>query len=92
MISGLLKTYWSLEREQLLFKKPELQTREIQKNLPYEGKFLRKNTTSKKYYRDYMKYVSIYSISNETGYDLELLRDEAKLQISLNFQRFFYSF
>ena len=85
MIAGLLKTYWSLEKELLAFK--ELETKESKKNIPYQSRMIRKNTTNKKYYQDYMRYVSIYSISNETGYDLELIRDENQKNYALNAQR-----
>lgn len=94
MIAGLLKTYWSLERELALFnlKQQEFSSnfnkKESQKNIPYQGKLLRKNTISKKYYQNYMKYVSIYSITNETGYNLELIRDEINIKSAyINLQK-----
>lgn len=87
MISGLLKTYYSLTRELEVFRNEKASNNE--RNLPYQGKLLRKNTFSKKYYQDYMKYVSIYSITNETGYDLELIRDESQLKYALNLQKTF---
>ena len=90
MISGLLRTYWSFEKEISQFREEFLNNyKENLKNLPYQGKLVRKNTISKKYYQDYMKYVSIYSISNETGYDLELIRPENSMDLSLNLQKSF---
>ena len=87
MIAGLLRTYYSLSSELELFRSEN--NEKIKTNLPYQGKLLRKNTFSKKYYQDYMKYVSIYSITNDTGYDLELVRDEAEIKKEQKLQRKF---
>jgi len=89
MISGLLRTYWSLEKEIREFFG---NYKENIKNLQYKGKEVKKNTISKEYYQDYMKYVSIYSISNETGYDLELFHQGNSPILSLNRQKSFKYF
>lgn len=85
MVAGLLKMVWSLERELEIFKlkQQEFNKTESKKNIPYQGKLARKNTISKKYYQDYMKYVSIYSLTNQTGYDLEINRNEIHLKSAL---------